>query len=283
MEIRSLTKGPLAAEVLGLDLREGITDAQMARCIEAFCAHHVLVIRDQTLSAAEYLAFGQQWGQPTPHVLDQLRMDGVPEIMQVGNIGTTAKGEKVHHGADYWHTDQSYDANPVTATMLYALLVPARGGETQFANLTAAFEALPKDTQHELEPLIVDHRYGAASGGKVAVISNEQATQVPPVQHPLVRVHPLSGRRSLYAITGTPEKIQGKSQTESDALLTSLRHHALQERFIYRHPYRVGDIAIWDTTATLHAATTIPVAERADDRRLLWRISVRGKPRLRSA
>jgi taurine dioxygenase len=276
MQIRGLTDGPLAAEVLGIDLSEGLDNDAWHACVDALSAHRVLVFRDQHLTPAQFLAFGRRWGHAVPHVLDHLRMRDAPEIMQIGNIGSTAAGEQVHHGADYWHTDQSYDAEPVSATMLYSILVPSHGGNTQFADMVQAFEALPKAMQAQLDSLVVRHAYGAASQGKVARISETQRTRVPSVTHPLVRVHPRSGRRALYAICGTAEHVEGMTTEASQSLLASLRAHALQERFIYRHPYRVGDLALYDTSATLHAATTIPKAAAEHDRRLLWRISVTG-------
>ena len=278
IDLRPLTQGPLGAEIVGMDVTSRFGERERHACIDALCRHRVLVFRDQSLTPAQFLAFGQRWGQPVRHVLDQLRMKNFPEIMQIGNIGTTSSGEQVHHGADYWHTDQSYDADPVSATMLYSILAPKKGGETQFADLMHAYECLPKKKRASLEAMTVNHRYGASSQGKVARISQVQRHTVPPVQHALVREHPLSGRRSLYAICGTPEQIEGMSVKASTSLLDELRAHALQERFIYRHPYRAGDIVLYDTSATLHSATTIPKAAGLHDRRLLWRISVTGTP-----
>ena len=268
----------LGAEVLDLDLSIGLGADEMTTCVNALCAHRVLIFRQQKLTPERFLAFGRRWGAPVPHVSDHLRMHGHPEIMQIGNIGKTCAGDQVHPGADYWHTDQSYDAEPVSATMLYSVLVPDKGGETLFADLAAAYAALPVHTKSRIHDLIVNHRYGAASGGKVTANSEDQPAEVPTVQHPLVRTHPLSGRQTLYAICGTPESIEGMPQDEAQALLEVLRTHALDERFVYHHLHREGDITLYDPTATLHAATTIPPAAGLRDRRLLWRVTVHGRP-----
>ena len=278
MQIRNLSRGPLAVEIRGIDLANRLDEEDWARCVDALAEHRVLVFRDQQLSPSQFLAFGRRWGRAVPHVLDHLRMGEVPEIMQIGNIGTTAAGEQVHHGADYWHTDQSYDADPVTSTMLYSIVAPDEGGETQFADMVQAYDALPRKVQKDIDGLRMRHVYGAASQGKVANISAKQRSTLPAVTHPLVTVHPQGGRRALYAIVGTAERIEGLSPEDSESLLEMLRAHALEERFIYRHPYRIGDLVVYDTTTTLHAATTIPKARGDRDRRLLWRISVTGGP-----
>ncbi|MFT5449521.1 MAG: taurine dioxygenase [Gammaproteobacteria bacterium] len=276
MEVRPLTGSEFVAEVVGLDASKALDAEQVIACRQVLADHRVLVFRDQMLEPEAYVAFAKNFGTPVPHVLDHLRMDGTPEIMLVGNIGQTARGERVHHGADYWHTDMSYEASPAIATMLYSLVAPTTGGETQFADLATAFDALPEDEQERLSKLMVNHRYGAASKGQAASISNQQYARTCAVQHPLMKVNPINGQRSLYAITGTPECIDGMREDETDQLLSQLREHSISERFIYRHPYRVGDVAIWDTTATLHSATTIPTADGPDNSRLLWRISVVG-------
>ena len=274
MEVRALTDSDFAAEIIGLDISGRLSEARSAACRQALADRRVLVLRDQDPAPESYVNFARIFGVPEPHVLDHLRMDGTPEIMLVGNVGKTAKGERVHHGADYWHTDMSYESSPAIATMLYSVVAPVSGGETQFADMVGAFQALPETQQESLGTMRVRHRYGAASKGQVAAITDTQYATVPPVCHALVRTQPLNGNRSLYAITGTPECIEGMSEAQSSALLAQLRDHAIAERFIYRHPYRVGDIVVWDTTATLHSATTIPVASGPADSRLLWRVSV---------
>ena len=277
MEVRALTDNDFVAEVIGLDVAGGLCEARSAACRQALADHRVLVFRGQDLTPETYVNFSRVFGVPVPHVLDHLRMQGMPEIKLVGNVGKTARGERVHHGADYWHTDLSYESSPAIATMLYAVVAPVSGGETQFADMVAAFQALPEAQRKKLGSMRVSHRYGAASKGQVAAITDAQYATVPSVCHPLVRTQPLNGNRSLYAITGTPECIEGMSEEQSNALLAELRDHAIAERFIYRHPYRVGDIVVWDTTATLHCATTIPVASGLHDSRLLWRVSVVGR------
>lgn len=272
-------------EAQGIDLSQGVGDDVLRALADAVHDHRLLVIRGQRMTEDQYLAFGRWWGKPIPHVLDHLRMPGYPEMMAIGNYGGEWKENKaVRNGAAFWHTDQSYEAAPSSATMLYSIEAPETGGETQLADLKSAYDALPEEMKTRLEGRHAWHLYGAGSGeGDEAVanplITNEQVERVPAVRHLIARPHDVTGRKSLYAVAGTPYAIEGMNEEEGAALLKELKRHALQERFIYRHRYRIGDIAIYDTTQTLHSGTPIGPATSPRDTRLLWRISVRGKPR----
>jgi taurine dioxygenase len=285
-----LSIGPLeganfGAEAVGIDIAQGLDDEVLKALADAVHEHRLLVIRDQHMTEDQYLAFGCWWGVPIPHVLDHLRMPGYPEMMAIGNYGGEWKdNEAVRNGAAFWHTDQSYEVVPSSATMLFSIRSPATGGETQLADLKSAYDALPEDLKRRLEGRYAWHLYGAGSGeGDEAVanplITNEQVERVPAVRHLIVRPHDVTGRKTLYGVAGTPFAIEGMDEEEGAAILKELKRHALQERFIYRHKYRVGDIAIYDTTQTLHSGTPIEPAKDDRNTRLLWRISVRGKPR----
>ena len=286
-----LSIGPLeganfGAEAVGIDIAQGLDDEVLKTLADAVHEHRLLVIRDQHMTEDRYLAFGRWWGEPIPHVLDHLRMPGYPEMMAIGNYGGEWKdNEAVRNGAAFWHTDQSYEAVPSSATMLFSIKSPETGGETQLADLKRAYDALSDEMKRRLEGRCAWHLYGAGSGeGDEAVanplITGEQVERVPPVRHLIVRPHDVTGRKTLYGVSGTPFAIEGMDEDEGAAILKELKRHALQERFIYRHKYRVGDIAIYDTTQTLHSGTPIEPAKDERNTRLLWRISVRGKPRV---
>ena len=286
-----LSIGPLeganfGAEAVGIDIARGLDDKVLKALADAVHEHRLLVIRDQHMTEDRYLAFGRWWGEPIPHVLDHLRMPGYPEMMAIGNYGGEWKdNEAVRNGAAFWHTDQSYEAVPSSATMLFSIKSPETGGETQLADLKRAYDALSDEMKRRLEGRCAWHLYGAGSGeGDEAVanplITGEQVERVPPVRHLIVRPHDVTGRKTLYGVSGTPFAIEGMDEDEGAAILKELKRHALQERFIYRHKYRVGDIAIYDTTQTLHSGTPIEPAKDERNTRLLWRISVRGKPRV---
>ena len=285
-----LSIGPLegasfGVEAAGVDIARGLDDEELRALADAVHEHRLLVVRDQRMTEDRYLEFGRWWGEPIPHVLDHLRMPGYPEMMAIGNYGGEWKdNDAVRNGAAFWHTDQSYEAVPSSATMLFSIKSPESGGETQLADLKSAYDALPEDMKQRLEGRYAWHLYGAGSGeGDEAVanplITSDQVERVPAVRHLIVRPHDVTGRKTLYGVAGTPYAIDGMDEGEGAAILGELKRHALQERFIYRHKYRVGDVAIYDTTQTLHSGTPIEPARDERNTRLLWRISVRGTPR----
>ena len=286
LSINPLADASFGVEALGVDVAGGVGDETLRALVGAVHEHRLVVIRGQHLTEDQYLAFGRAWGEPIPHVLDHLRMPGYPEMMAIGNYGGEWKeNEAVRNGAAFWHTDQSYEAVPSSATMLYSIRAPETGGETQLADLKSAFDTLPEELKRRLEGRYAWHLYGAASGrGGEAVasplVTERQVERVPRVKHLVVRPHDVTGRRTLYAVAGTPYAIKGMDEDEGAALLEAVKRHALKECFIYRHRYREGDVAIYDTTQTLHSGTPIGPATSKRDTRLLWRISVRGRPRV---
>jgi taurine dioxygenase len=274
---------PFGAVARGVDLSRGIDPEHLRVLVDALHAHRVLIIPGQALTEDQYFAFGAQWGRPYPHFMDHLRMPGYPAMMAIGNTLDKDRDPGVRNGAAYWHTDQAYEVEPCSATMLYAVEVPERGGETMVADLVAAWEALSPAEQAELEGLRAIHVYGGAAGRDgeqhaVPLTDPGQAARVPAVTQPIVRAHPATGRKSLFAVAGTAVGIEGMPAAEGGALLRRLKAHATQDRFVLRYRYAVGDVAIWDNAQTLHSAVPIDFAESAPQRRLLWRISVKGLP-----
>ncbi len=281
-EIKKLD-APFGVEVLGLDLKVESPNTLMKELTSVLYEHRLLVIRGQEMAPDQYLDFGRQWGTPHPHVLDHARMKGFPELLEVGNVTERAKEDAVRNGAVQWHTDQSYEEEPASATMLYCILAPEAGGETQLADQVAAYEALDESTKITIDKMVALHQYGAGptrSDEQAAdpIKTDEQRGNLPVVRHPLVRRHPVTGHRALYGVSGSSFAIDGLEPQEGSALLQSLKEHAISERFVYRHKYRVGDVAIWDTLSTMHSATRIKYATGGSDRRLLYRISVKGSP-----
>ena len=153
-------KANFGAEVLDVDLSRPLSDENLQALTEGLYQHRVLVIRNQQLTEQQYLNFGLRWGTPIPHVLDHLRMSGFPALMVVGNTEDKDRSEAVRNGTVLWHTDQSYEAVPASATMLYAIKVPVVGGETQICNMTAAYEDLAPEMKEQLSTLQVAHQYG---------------------------------------------------------------------------------------------------------------------------
>ena len=209
-------------------------------------------------------------------------MPGYPELMEIGNVTERAKEEKSRNNAAFWHTDQSYDANPATATMLYARRIPDEGGETRIIDMKAAYDDLDADTKERIDGLTAMHLYGATAGrdGEMPTLAlnDDQAAEVPPTLHPLVKPHSVTGQKVLYGVAGTAYGIEGMNDAEAEDLIAELKAHCVQDKYIYEHKYSVGDIAMWDTQMTLHSAKPIGLPNGPGTERLLWRISVRGKP-----
>ncbi len=275
----------LGASVEGVDLSAAPSDALMRELTAALYRYRVLVIKHQGLDQESYLRFGRQWGEPIPHVADHMRLPGYPELMGVGNTEDKDRADSVRLGAAHWHTDQSYEAVPASATMLYAILAPKAGGETMFADTAAAYEALDDDTKARIDGYVASHLYGAGKQRDdeykpSPLIGRDQNERVPPCKHPLVLRHPVTGNKSLYGVGQSPFAIDGLPDDEAVRLLWDLREHCIQPRFRYQHKYERGDLVIFDSYATLHAATRIEIAESTADEnaRLNWRISVRGLP-----
>lgn len=281
IEIRPLD-GPFGCAVYGLDAAAGVGPETCRKLHEALYAHRVLVVKGQSCDKDAYLAFGRQWGAPIPHVIDTSRMPGYPEMMEVGNTSKRAQNELNRNSAAFWHTDQSYDADPATVTMLYARKIPDIGGETRVVDMKAAYDDLDSATKRRIDGLTARHLYGAASGRDgekpTAGLTERQAAEVPATLHPLVRSHGITGERALYAVAGTAIGIDGMPEEEGQELIAALKAHCLQDKYIYEHRYEVGDIAMWDTQMTLHAAKPIDAPNGPGTERLLWRISIRGKP-----
>ncbi len=272
--------GPFGRSVYGLDLAAGISDQEFLDLTQNLYAHRVVVLKNQTCSPDEYLKFGRLWGTPIQHVVDAVRMPGHPDLVSVGNL--QASDDIGRNSAAFWHTDQAYEADVATATMLYAQKVPSVGGKTHIADTKAAYDDLDNSIKNDIKDLTAVHFYGATSGRdgerKTRELTVTQAARVPPVPHPLVRPHTITGERALYAISGTAFAIDGMDDEKGSQLLAMLKAHCLQDKYLYAHKYEVGDIAIWDTQMTLHCATPIEAPTTPDSERLLWRISVRGKP-----
>ena len=274
--------GPFGRAVHGLDVSTGV-DADTCRALhEALYEHRVLVVKNQICDADAFLAFGRQWGTPIPHVIDTSRMPGYPDMIEVGNTSERARDELARNSAAFWHTDQSYDANPATVTMLYAHKIPDVGGETRIIDMKAAYDDLDDTTKQRIDKLTAMHLYGATSGrggeAPTAGLNETQAAAVPPTRHPLVRTHTVSRERALYGVAGTAFGIAGMAEEDGEALIAELKAHCVQDKYIYEHKYEVGDIAMWDTQMTLHSAKPIGLPDGKGRDRLLWRISVRGTP-----
>lgn len=248
---------------------------------DAFFAAQVLVIRGQRLSPGEFLNFARQFGRPEPHVIDQFHHPEHADILILSNRTKEGKPVGLADAGTYFHTDYSYLDVPARATLLYSIEVPKKGGDTLFADQYAAYEDLPPAIKRRIDPLVALHHYGnrddldKRSRTVASVLTEEQENKMTWVRHPVVRRHPVTGRKALYAVSGSSFGIEGMPEEEALELLDELKRHATQQKYQYRLKYGVGDVVIWDNASLLHSATLTD----ADDPRTLWRITVKEEGR----
>jgi taurine dioxygenase len=262
----------------GIDLSKPLSDASFREIEQAFWEGQVLAIKGQDLTPAAFLDFARRFGRPEPHVIDTFHHPEAPDILILSNRkkpdGSPAG---LADGGTYFHTDYSYLAVPARVTMLYSVEVPSRGGNTLFADMYSAYDDLPETMRSRIAGLVVRHHYGnrddldETSRTAASRLSEDQKTKVTWVRHPLVRTHYGTGRKALYAVSGSSFEIEGMPRDEGVALLDELKAHALQDKYRFSYAYDVGDVVLWDDLATLHSATlTDP-----NDPRTLWRITVK--------
>lgn len=274
--------GPFGARLLGLDVTQSLSRDVVRGLLDAFYEHRFIVIPGQNPTMDRFEKFGSHFGEPILHVIKQARIQGYPSIIQLTNV--MKDGQDYPQGAAHWHTDQSYEAAPASATILYAVDVPREGGGTSFADMFAAYDGLTDAMKRRIEGLEVEHLYGRGAAYQetdhvpARLRGQAQVDAVPAVRHPLARPHPVTGRVALYSPAGTSRRIIGMEEERSTALLRELAAHALQDKYIYKHNYTVGDVVAWDNSSTMHAAEPIQAATGPEDTRLLYRISVKGIP-----
>ena len=258
MEIRPLSDA-LGAEVIGLDLGAPMSDATFETVHRAFLDHCLLVFRDQDLTPDQQVAFSARFGPLTEHVIDQFLLPGYPQILRISNKKDAA-GNNVGlvDAGRYWHSDLSYAEIPSLGSMLYSLEIPpaGKGGDTLFANLRAAYEALPASTMARLDGLkavYMTSRQRFKEDNRIQ-LNERQAAATPAVAHPVVRTHPESGRKALFVNPGHTDHIVGMDPAESRALLDELFAHATDDAFVYRHKWRLHDLVFWDNRCLMHIA-----------------------------
>jgi taurine dioxygenase len=273
---RPLSPG-FGAEAVGVDVSAPLSDAAFADVRDAFFAAQVLLLRAQRLTPAQYLAFARRFGPPEPHVIDQFHHPDAADILVLSNVVRDGKPQGLADAGTYFHTDYSYLDVPARATMLYAIESPPVGGNTVFANQYAAYDDLPQAMKRRLEGLMGVHHYGnrndvdEASRTAASRLTDEQKARMPLITHPIVRTHPVTGRKALYAVSGSSFGIVGMPDDEARALLDELAAHATRDQYLMSVFYAPGDLVIWDNASLLHRATLLDPRHA----RTLWRITVK--------
>ena len=266
--------GHTGAEVVGLDFTQSIDAETRATLNEAFAEHHVLVMRDQQFEPDEFKAAAQVFGELQQHDKKEHHVPGHPDVYYVSN-DEIVNGRRIIPGETF-HTDHSNHPRPPKATMLYAVELPAKGGDTQYVNMHDAYDDLPADTKQKLDGLRAVHVYlSRHSPRPLGHISEESLRDLPPPGvHPLVRTHPENGRKALYLNPVRMESILGMEDAEALALIDALMRHATQKKYEYRHKWRPGDWVMWDNRSVMHQANA---DYDMNERRYLWRLMLKGE------
>jgi alpha-ketoglutarate-dependent taurine dioxygenase len=255
--------------ITGVDLAEPLSLEAKQRILDAFLSHHIVVFPQQALSREQQYAFAHNLGEVEPsgqpgskrfavaHVISNLDKEGNPVDRSTSPVSNYR-----------WHTDKSWHPVPPLLTMLYAVELPPKGGDTEFANTLMGYAALPEAARRRITSLRVVFCWGAG-GGKSMMAMRED----PPVDHPLVRTHPDTGCKALY-LGNHAAHILGMPEAEGAALLGDLLEHTTQPQFVYVHHWRKGDLVMWDNRCLLHRA--VANYEMGRYRRILHRSVVRG-------
>ena len=269
----------LGAEIKGVDLRTLSTEA-FARIKQAFHEHLVLAIRGQDLTDPDLIDFGKRFGALEPpgmSIIGKPYLDDYPDVLVISNLksdegtplGNLGDGEAI------WHTDMSYRDVPCSAAILHAWEVPPSGGDTSFANQYLAYETLPQDLQDKVDGRIMVHDETYNSGGQLRKGFKEvtDPREAPGARHPIVRTHPVTGRKCLYLGRRRNGCILGLDLDDSEETLDRLWAHATQPSLAWTHQWRKGDVLIWDNRCVLHRRDAFdPTA-----RRMMHRVQIRGE------
>ena len=277
--------GPFGVRVEGVDLSR-LDDLEFGSLADLLYEHHILVIEDQDLSPADYIAFGKRWGELVPYFQQRWTLPGWPDILLITNEAVPGRALPP---AENWHADGTYLEQPHSVTMLYGREAPDEGGETWFAGTAEAYDALDAATKAQVDGLRVKHvknggeRLALAEEHEKALTLETQTTAeeragLRPVTHPLVLRHPVTGRPALYCSTTTAYGIEGMDDDEAVELILRIKRHVLQPQFRQSHKTLPGQVLLWDNFAVLHKAAPTPLSNADGERRLLHRITVNGLP-----
>jgi taurine dioxygenase len=273
-----LSGAPLGAEIIGIDLSEAMDDGTFRAIDAAYNEHVVIVFRNQRLTPAQHLRFARRFGELEISPRTQFALPGYPEILLLSNI-LDADGQPIGNAdaGRTWHTDLSYTATPPRGSLLFAVEIPYNEhrealGETLFVSTAAAYDALPEAMKQQLHGLRAIHRAGAkqyAPGSQLAAAVKD----LPDALHPVIRTHPVTGRRAIYVRAGECVGIVGMPDAEALPLIQELSDFVTRPEFLYRHQWRLGDLLMWDNCCAQHLAVKdydLP------QRRLMHRVTVNG-------
>ncbi len=266
----------LGAEIRGIDLSAPPDAQAFAAILQTLHRYGVIFFRGQNLTPDQLAAFSRCFGELDIHHMTEHVFPHLPQVRVLSNVKKDGVSIGITRGGMHWHSDLSYKPQPALVTLLYAVECPPSGADTQFADMYAAFADLPEEKRKKLQTLRAVHdrnyRYSALYPGRPP-LTPEQVAKVPPVEHPLVRRHPATGRPALFVAKDVVSHIVGMTEDESRALIDELEAFATRPDRIYSHKWQAGDLVVWDNRCTLHRATPYDPQYR----RTLYRTQVKGE------
>ncbi len=281
MKINRLSRD-FGAEIEDIDAAHGLDGATLTAIKDAFIDHRVLVIRDQSMEPEDQAAFSRQFGTLEVQGNERYHLADCPDVLVLSNEQIDGKPVGVVDAGDFWHSDLPHRPTPTMATVLYALKLPSIGGDTEFADMYAAYDSLPADLKARIDNLkgincsnkLVNPRVSISPDRPgAAEYYAESATRNPPVAQPIARTHPVTGKKALFISPRFTIGIEGMDDDEAQTLLDELFERQLQPEFIYHHTWRLHDLVMWDNRCVLHWACG---GYKYPDTRRMHRTTVKG-------
>jgi taurine dioxygenase len=274
-EVRALTP-QLGAEISGIKLADELSDDVFRAIYQAFLRYQVLLFPSQDVPPARQVALARHFGEVQIHVMNQYHADGFPELYRLSNLDADGKpnGKHPDKGTLYWHTDGSWRRRTGQATIIYGEVMPKVGGETHFCDMYGAYERLSPEWKARIVSLRAMHNLDFSRTRRHGhePMTDEQRREVPPVDHPIVRTHPETGRKCLY-LGDHSESIVGMPYDEGRALIDELNALAVHEDLTYEHRWKPLELLIWDNRCVMHRATPYDPATQG---RVIRRCTVLG-------
>jgi len=239
----------LGAEIVGLDLSVRLSNETFEKVRRAHLEFLVIVFRKQNLSPQGQTDFAKRFGPLIEYSLSQAAVPGHPFVTMISTKREKGEFIGVPDAGPMWHSDHCYRARPALGTMLHALELPDKGGDTSFANLYKAYQTLPDDLRQ-----VVEGRLGVFMNSRLQSKKSMADKLLEAQRHPLIRTHPESGHKSVFVSPQQTVAIEGVSQEESEEILERLFIHCFQDRFVYVHKWQPGDLIFWDNRCTAHKA-----------------------------
>jgi taurine dioxygenase len=274
VEVRPI-QGRFGAEIIGLDLSHGLSDAEFPSIEQTWFDTSLLVFRDLDMTPEQHIAFTGRFGPL--HIMTPLHYNHPdhPEVLVLTNLEVGGKPMGIRRAGMGWHSDGEDKRLPNAGSFLYAHVIPPEGGDTLFADMYAAYDELPEETKRRIAARRA--RFSRIDMHHVhyphePALTEQQKRERPDVFHPLVRTHPRSGRKALY-IGRWARDIEGMDPDEGRALIEWLFEYASSPRFVYRHKWRRHDAVLWDNRCMLHCATAF---DESRDTRLMHRTTLEG-------